>query len=84
MLAWDPPGRLVLAWEISADWQHDASLKTEVEIRFTAERGGTRVDVEHRLLRNFGARGEEMRGIFDSQGGWAGMLQAFATRASAA
>lgn len=84
VLAWDPPSRLVLAWQISADWQHDAALMTEVEVRFTAENGGTRVDLEHRLLRNFGARGEEMRGIFDSQGGWTGMLAAYAARTAAA
>lgn len=84
VLAWDPPGRLVLAWELTAEWKHDASLRTEVEIRFTAEGAGTRVDVEHRLLHNYGTRGEEMRGIFDSQRGWEGMLQAFASRASAA
>ncbi len=84
VLAWEPPARLVLAWQISAAWQHDAQLMTEVEVRFTAENGGTRVDLEHRLLRNFGAKADEMRGIFDSQGGWAGMLAAFTTRVGAA
>ena len=77
VLAWDPPGRLVLAWQLSAEWKHDAALKTEVEVRFTAERGGTRVDLEHRLLRNFGDRAEEMRSTFDSPSGWGGMLEAF-------
>ena len=84
VLAWEPPGRLVLAWQISAEWQHDASLLTEVEVRFTSENGGTRVDLEHRLLRNFGAKGAEMRATFESPGGWTGMLAAFATRLSAA
>jgi uncharacterized protein YndB with AHSA1/START domain len=84
VLAWDPPARLVLAWQISADWQHDKALMTEVEVRFTAENGGTRVDLEHRLLRNFGPRAEEMRGIFDSQGGWNGMLAAYLARTASA
>lgn len=82
VLAWDPPARLVLSWEISADWKQDASVKTEVEVRFTAERGGTRVDLEHRLLRNYGARAEEMRGMLDSKGGWTGLLEAFRGQAS--
>ncbi|MGZ3417446.1 MAG: SRPBCC family protein [Polyangiales bacterium] len=75
--AWDPPSRLVLVWEISADWKHDAKLRTEVEVRFTKEGNGTRVDLEHRLLENFGPRALEMKGIFDSEGGWNGMLAAF-------
>lgn len=83
VLVWDPPGRLVLAWQISADWQHDATLMTEVEVRFTSENGGTRVDLEHRLLRNYAARADEVKGLLDSQGGWGGLMVAFGARASA-
>lgn len=83
VLSWEPPHRLVLSWEISADWQHDASLQTEVEVRFIAEGSSTRVELEHRLQR-FGDRAEEMRGIFDSPGGWTGLLQAFADRVARA
>jgi uncharacterized protein YndB with AHSA1/START domain len=84
VLAWDPPARLVLAWQISASWQHDAKLMTEVEVRFTAENGGTRVELEHRLLRNFGARTDEMRSALDSEGGWTGLLGMYAGKLSAA
>lgn len=84
VLAWEPPGRLVLAWQISADWQHDAKLHTEVEVRFTAENGGTRVDLEHRLLRSYGTRADEMHGQLDSEGGWAGLLSRFADTLSPA
>lgn len=83
VLAWDPPSRLVLAWQISADWQFEAALSTEVEVQFIAESPDrTRVILEHRRLTAYGPRAEEMRGIFDSEGGWSGMLQAFARRAS--
>jgi uncharacterized protein YndB with AHSA1/START domain len=79
---WDPPHRLVLSWEISADWQPDASLQSEVEVRFTADGSGTRVDVEHRALSAFGARAREMQGVFDGDGGWSTLLAAFARQAS--
>lgn len=82
VLAWEPPHRLLLAWQISADWQHDATLLTELEVRFTAENGGTRVDLEHRLLRNYGTRADEVRGQLDS--GWGGLITGYAAALSAA
>jgi uncharacterized protein YndB with AHSA1/START domain len=82
VLVWDPPGRLVLAWEISADWKHDKAIETEVEIRFVALGPAlTRVELEHRRLDHYGPAAEQMRGIFDSEGGWNGMLRLFAARA---
>jgi uncharacterized protein YndB with AHSA1/START domain len=83
VLLWEPHSRLVLTWEITADWQHDPSLKTEVEVRFIGEgKDGTRVELEHRHLDLYGARRDEMRGIFDSEGGWSGLLASFARAAS--
>ena len=84
VLSWEPPTRLLLSWEITADWKHDPNLKTEVEVRFVAEgKDATRVELEHRRLDLYGARGDEMRGIFDSEMGWKGLLAAFAASASA-
>jgi uncharacterized protein YndB with AHSA1/START domain len=84
VLAWEPPARLVLSWDINADWQYDPNLKTEVEVRFSADgKGGTRVELEHRKLDRYGARREEMRGIFDSEGGWTGLLTSFTGAADA-
>jgi hypothetical protein len=59
------------------------SIKTEVEVRFSAEGASTRVDLEHRLLHYYGEKAAQMRGIFDSEQGWQGLLDAFAARASA-
>src|SRR5437868_15135478 len=57
VLAWEPPGRLVLSWDITADWQFDPALKTEIEVRFIAEGPArTRVELEHRGLDRYGAR----------------------------
>jgi uncharacterized protein YndB with AHSA1/START domain len=88
VLVWEPPRRLVLAWQITADWQFDPGLVTEIEIRFEpVATTRTRVDLEHRHLERFGARAAEMRAIFDSGGvpgapqGWAGILREFAAAA---
>jgi uncharacterized protein YndB with AHSA1/START domain len=82
VLSWEPHSRLVLSWEISADWQHDPTVKTEVEIRFISEgKDGTRVELEHRHLDRYGARREQMRGVFDSERGWSGLLASFACAA---
>jgi uncharacterized protein YndB with AHSA1/START domain len=84
VLSWEPPNRLVLSWEITADWKHDPNLKTEVEVRFIADgKNATRVELEHRRLDLYGVRGDEMRSIFDSEMGWKGLLQAFAVSAVA-
>jgi uncharacterized protein YndB with AHSA1/START domain len=79
VLVWDPPGRLVLAWEISADWKHDEGIDTEVEVRFVSlGPARTRVELEHRRLDRYGAAAEQMRGIFDSENGWTNILRLFA------
>lgn len=83
VLIWDPPGRLVLAWQIDGQWRFDPDLVTEVEVRFTPEGAdGTRVDLEHRNIDRFGAHAEAARGAFDSPGGWSGILEKFASAAA--
>jgi uncharacterized protein YndB with AHSA1/START domain len=83
VLAWEPPRRLVLSWEITADWKHDPSLSTEVEVRFIAEgEDGTRVELEHRHLDRYAERRDQMQAIFDSEGGWSGLLESFAKLAA--
>lgn len=79
---WDPPRRLVLTWEISSDWHHDPSIQTEIEVLFSAEGASTRVALEHRLLHYYGEKAAQMRGIFESDKGWKGILESFASRAA--
>src|SRR6266498_2361137 len=33
---WEPPGRLVITWQIGADWKYHPDLVTSVEVRFEA------------------------------------------------
>ena len=82
VLAWEPPHRLVLAWQITADWRYDLMLQTEVEVTFVAEgRGRTRLQLEHRYLDRYRDQAGMMRSIFESEGGWTGILVRFAAAA---
>lgn len=82
VLVWEPPVRLVLSWQIDQQWKYDPRLFTEVEVRFVAEGSArTRVELEHRKLEAFGEAADMMRGIFESDKGWGGLIAAFAAAA---
>ena len=78
VLAWEPPSRLVLAWRLGPDFKFNPDLLTEVEVRFIAEgEGHTRVELEHRLLENWGDQAEQTRGMVDSPNGWLGIMASY-------
>src|SRR5262249_31607822 len=80
VLVWEPPARLVVAWQITAAWQYDPKLLTEVEIRFNAQgRDATEINLEHRGLERMGDTAVAMRAIVDSPSGWSGLLERYAT-----
>ena len=82
VLSWEPPSRLVLTWDINADWQYDPDLNTEIEIRFIPEgENATRVELEHRRLDRYGERRDQMRAVFDKEGDWGRLLAMFARAA---
>jgi uncharacterized protein YndB with AHSA1/START domain len=83
VLTWDPPRRLVLAWQITAEWQYDPNFTTEVEVTFTAEGPKkTRVMLEHRNLERFGAAAPDLRKGIDAPEGWGAILESFAKTAA--
>ena len=85
VVAWEPPARVVLTWEVSHDWKPAPEIHTEIEVRFTPEgENRTRVDLEHRGLEAFGEHTARMRSIFGSDGGWGGLLARFAAAAGGA
>lgn len=78
VLAWQPPHRLLLTWQVSSSWTYekDPALGSEIEVTFTSEDPHTtRVDFTHRRLERYGAQAERMRRILDGKGG--GPLTAF-------
>jgi hypothetical protein len=83
VLAWEPPHRFTISWDISLAWEleTDAGKTSEVEVRFTALGADrTRVELEHRHLDRHGDGWERMRGAVGSPGGWPAGLHAFAKR----
>jgi uncharacterized protein YndB with AHSA1/START domain len=82
VLVWEPPRRIVLAWQLNAQWEYEPSLITEVEVTFTpVGDASTRVELEHRYLERFGEMEETVRQGIDSPEGWGGLLQMYADAA---
>jgi uncharacterized protein YndB with AHSA1/START domain len=75
---WEPPSRLGYLWHL----RRDRADATEVEIRFAAAAGGTRVDIEHRGWEALGAGGQDWRDR--NRGGWSTLLPWFVEAAQTA
>ena len=71
VLAWEPPTRVHFTWRPGFD---DDEPDTEVEVRFTPEGDGTRVELVHTGWEKI-ADGAKSRGNYDS--GWVRVLEEF-------
>src|SRR5579863_4733085 len=81
ILAYEPPERVVISWDIGPTWQieSDPDHTSEVEVRFVAETPArTRVVLEHRFLERHGPGWEGVREGVDGDQGWPLYLQRFA------
>ena len=86
VLAYEPPNRVLLSWDINPRWQveTDPDKASEWEVRFTAEMAGrTRVEIEHRYLERHGEGWESVRDGVAGDRGWPLYLQRFADLLSA-
>jgi uncharacterized protein YndB with AHSA1/START domain len=84
VLVWDPPARLVLAWQINTQFKYDPTVISEVDIRFRAESATlTVVELEHRDIDRLGADPEEFRNKVDAPSGWGGILDLYAASVAA-
>jgi uncharacterized protein YndB with AHSA1/START domain len=81
VLAYEPPHRVLLSWDISPQWQieTDPEKTSEWEVRFTAETPNrTRVELEHRKLERHGGGWEGVRDGVAGDRGWPLYLQRYA------
>ena len=81
VLVWDPPHRLVLAWQIGPDRtpQPDPAKASEVQVTFTGGRsGGTTVELEHRDFARMEG-GEAYRDLLAAEAGWPYILGRYAS-----
>ena len=74
VVEWDPPSRLVLAWNIL----RAEDSPTEVEVRFLPEGDGTRVELEHRGWELLADGGPAKRENYDT--GWDFVLGKYVDR----
>jgi uncharacterized protein YndB with AHSA1/START domain len=80
VLAWEPPHRLVVTWQINGQWQYDPDPghASEIEVRFTADGPGlTTVELEHRRLDRL-VGGQALRDGITGGGGWTALLELLA------
>lgn len=81
VIAWSPPHRVTLVWQVSAAWKPDPEMRSEVDVRFSAEgENDTFVHLTHHRFETLGPEGgAKMRS--DVNGGWPGLLQRFVEEA---
>ena len=81
VLAYEPPNRVLLSWDISPRWQieTDPDKTSEWEVRFIAETPNrTRLELEHRHLERHGEGWEGVRDGVEGDQGWSLYLRRFA------
>lgn len=76
--AWEPPRRLALSWKVNPE----AAAPTEIEVRFTTEGEGTRVELEHRGFERLGEGAPKSSKNYGE--GWELILGRYAGEAGAA
>ena len=84
VLAFEPPARLLLDWQLNHEFAYDPSLHTDLEVVFHAlDANRTRVELVHHL-HGYGVHAARMTEIFGAPDAWRGVLDAYAAVGSRA
>jgi uncharacterized protein YndB with AHSA1/START domain len=77
IVAWDPPHRLALEWKVNPE----ATAATDVEVTFTPDGDGTRVELVHTGFERLGAKAQDEVAGYGA--GWIVVLGKYVEHASA-
>ena len=69
VLVYEPPRRIVIEWRVNP-----ANPATEIDVTFTPQGDGTRVDLVHRGWERFGDPTHATRAGYGGDGGWTQVL----------
>lgn len=84
VLIWEPPHRVVLAWQVNGQWKYDPDPEhaCEIELRFIPDGPGqTVVELEHRDLDKL-VGGQAIYDMVTGAGGWTTVLDRYAKAAT--
>ncbi len=72
-----PGERLLLAWQLNAEWVFDPEFEVEVEVTFTPLGEQTEVRLEHRNIERYGEKAPEVAASISGEDGWPEILNCF-------
>jgi uncharacterized protein YndB with AHSA1/START domain len=73
VLTYDPPNRIVIEWHVNPE-----NPPTEIDVTFTPEDGGTRVDLVHSGWERYDDPTHATRDGYDAQDGWTTVVARYA------
>lgn len=75
--SYEPGKRLLLAWQLNAEWEYDPDFEVEVDVSFVSVGEQTEVRLEHRNLERYGDKANAVITSISGDRGWPGILNCF-------
>ncbi len=85
VVTYEPPNRLVVAWQLNGRWQFDPDIDkaSEYEVTFDEQPGGnTLVTLVHRNFERHGPDGVGIAAAVAGPDGWPGLIELYAAAAA--